>query len=109
MNTIIDKIDQIKTKLTDNEYLELMNTIQSVYDRGHPNWNDLCDELENNDETYVIPMAIDNHLSSTHSDHLALTMARIIHKQSNLIHKLESVICDQAIAMVSNNPYGLDL
>jgi hypothetical protein len=62
MDKLIEQIDGIKTMITDQEYIELMDSMQQLYNAKHPCWEDISDKLLDDDaafgQHFSMPMLI---------------------------------------------------
>jgi hypothetical protein len=90
MDTVLDKIEEIKTKISDNEYLELMNALQILHDAKPQSltWNGICDRLEDDGADGMILTSIGGRLETSHTPSLPLNMARLLYRQAVLIRQL---------------------
>jgi hypothetical protein len=105
MEKIVDLIDKIKTQMPDNDYLEIMNELQIIYDTELLREDDIDDLLRTIREvegtSSYLPHEILVRLDVPPKD-LPLTLLRELNNQAKYIKLLQSAIISQSLELHKN-------
>jgi hypothetical protein len=105
MEKIVDLIDKIKTQMPDNDYLEIMNELQVIYDTELLREDDIDDLMRTLREVEGIenflPYEIIQRIDVPSKD-LPLSLLRELNKQAKYIKLLQSAIISQSLEIHEN-------
>ena len=97
MDNLREQIDGIKAKISDKEYLDLMNSLQAVYALKVPCWEAISDTLLDDDPGFGqhLSMSMIIALESRPHDMVSI-LARALDNEQRACAKLQSVVAYMA-------------
>jgi len=113
ISRLMEKCDALQSKITEGEYLEIMNLLKEINDAQPPqpdDWYQLLAVLEDDEEIDHLPPSFHYRLENTETKDLPLTMLKLMQQQAALIDRLNMVVLDLTIQLseskTRNNIYA---
>lgn len=97
ISTLMEKCDLLQSKISEGEYLEIMNLLKEINDVQPPqadDWYQLLAILEDDEEIDHLPPSFHYRLENTPTKELPLAMLKLMQQQAALIDRLNIVVLD---------------
>lgn len=109
ISKLMEKCDLIQSKISEGEYLEIVNLLKEINDAQppqHDDWYQLMAVLEDEEVVDHLPPSFHYRLENTPAKELPLAMLKLLQQQAALIDRLNVVVLDLSIQLSESKTHN---